>query len=66
MARIAFDEHNVYVNGRGRELSTGGIDMIAEICAWRRLAGKIPGDPEVLECITWLAESGAFELPEHL
>ena len=66
MARIAFDDYNVYVNGRGRALPAGGVDLFAAICASRRLTGKLPEARDVLDCLTWMAESGAFEIPEHL
>jgi 50S ribosomal protein L16 3-hydroxylase len=66
MARIAFDDRSVYVNGRARDLPAGMLDLVGDICASRRLAGGIRGDQEVLDCLSWMAEMGAFELPEHL
>ena len=65
MTRIAFDECNVYVNGRERALPVRGAELLAGICASRRLTGRFQKAKDALECVTWMAESGAFEIPEQ-
>jgi hypothetical protein len=66
MARIAWEDCNVYVNGRCRGLAPGESGFIETICRTRELARRAPAfatDPELLE---WMLKAGAFEIPGNL
>ena len=60
MARLAFDDARVYLNGTAREASARDIECVRELCARRRMNIKIARriDPELL---AWLLAGGAFE-----
>ena len=64
MARLAYDDSHVYLNGRVRELASAERSTIAELCCSRSLrsATIVALDPELL---TWLITNGAFEVPEN-
>ena len=66
MARLAFDERNVYVNGRVRDLPAGCRNRVAGLCATRHLRSDSRVDGEWAEMLLWLLESGAFELPGNI
>jgi len=64
MARLAFDESNVYLNGTSRTLRAEERESIALLCLRRRLSATIVsglGD----QCLRWLLGHGAFEIPEN-
>ncbi len=60
MARIAYDDRNVYVNGAARALEATERSPVAALCTRRRLnqdtAARLGGG-----CLQWLLEQGAFE-----
>lgn len=64
MARIAFDDRCVYVNGGQKSLEFNDRQPIAALCRQRRLdkalATKLGG-----ECLRWLLAQGTFALPEE-
>ncbi len=64
MARVAYDDKHVYVNGRHREIARKERAVVAELCARRRLnsATLVALSPKLL---AWLASNGAFEIPEN-
>ncbi len=63
MARVAYDDEHVYVNGQQRPIDKEEREAIAGLCSRRRLDGAtlVAFSPELL---AWLASSGAFELPD--
>lgn len=63
MARVAFDEHHAYVNGRSYPLPPGGVEVMAAMCRERRLDLSAIGDEDLAELAVWLLRSGALELP---
>jgi 50S ribosomal protein L16 3-hydroxylase len=63
MARLAYDDEHVYLNGRCRNLPADDRDGVATLCRERRLARNTrssPGD----SILRWMLHNGAFELPE--
>ena len=62
MARLAWDDSNVYVNGRSYILPSGSDDLMQEICRDRRLHGPLAGAPEREELAVWMLTAGAFEI----
>ena len=66
MARIAFDDRNIYVNGHHMVLPHGSDALIGDLCATRRITGPLPSTGHLAEMVAWIAESGGFEIPETL
>lgn len=64
MARIAWDDANVYVNGACR--ARGGVHSawLESICANRRLPAASLKETEIVDCVAWMLEMGLFEIPE--
>ena len=62
MARIAWDETRLYVNGRSHGLPDEAHDLLQTICGLRRVRGPLPGG-KVEQTVTWMLKSGAFEIP---
>jgi hypothetical protein len=62
MARLAFDDERVFVNGRSRRLNPAERGAIAELCRRRRLTRIMRGSLEPAT-VRWLLRHGAFELP---
>ncbi len=60
MARIAYDDRNVYVNGAARTLVEAERSPVAALCAHRRLNQDTAGRLGI-GCLQWLLEQGAFE-----
>jgi 50S ribosomal protein L16 3-hydroxylase len=63
MARIAWDDCNVYVNGRCRPLQSGEAAVVEEICRTRELRRSASAFESTRELVGWLLETGAFEIP---
>ncbi|MBT8094899.1 MAG: hypothetical protein KJP08_08820 [Gammaproteobacteria bacterium] len=63
MARVAFDERNVYVNGRSYPLPPGGAALMATTCRERRLDMSACRDEHLARLATWLLEAGTLEIP---
>lgn len=63
MARIAYDDQHIYVNGHQRRITQKEREVVAELCARRRLnsAAHIAFSPGLL---SWLVTQGTFEIPE--
>lgn len=61
MARIAFDDEHVYVNGRSRRRAHGAAALLEELCRTRRFRGPVPDDNSAVELLAWMLEAGAFE-----
>ena len=66
MARIAFDDQNLYVNGRYMTLPPDARPLIAGICATRRHSGRARRFKNGQVCLAWMLKMGAFEIPENL
>jgi 50S ribosomal protein L16 3-hydroxylase len=66
MARIAYDDRNLYVNGRSSALPEEARPFVAQICAQRRYVGRSPEIAKWLNCLAWMLKMGAFEIPENL
>lgn len=63
MARLAYDDANVYLNGECLDLGPGDHDALATLCE-KRSAGHellLPGRERLLR---WLLANGAFDTPE--
>ncbi len=63
MARLAFDDERVYLNGRSRELPAADRDGIALLCR-RRSLGRALRASLSDGVFRWLLKNGAFELPD--
>ena len=63
MARIAYDNQNIYVNGGYLPLPAGSEAFVGELCATRRINGSLPSIAKLAEMVAWIAESGGLELP---
>ncbi len=61
MARIAWDDCNVYVNGRCRRLRRGESALVEDICRTRRLPRRAAGRQTARGLLTWMLRAGAFE-----
>lgn len=66
MARVAYDDRNVYVNGRLRPLSADTLPLITEICTKRAFLKLGSTSEELNDCLTWMLKLGTFEIPEDL
>ena len=64
MARIAYDDRNIYVNGGHMPLPDGSDAFVGEMCATRRIRGPLPTVGKVADLVAWIAESGGLEIPE--
>jgi 50S ribosomal protein L16 3-hydroxylase len=64
MARIAFDDRNIYVNGNHMALPDGGDAFVGDLCATRRVTGPLPPTGNIVDIVAWIAKSGGFEIPE--
>ena len=64
MARIAYDDRNIYVNGEHMALPSGSDSVVGDWCATRRIAGPLPSVRKLAELVAWIAESGGLEIPE--
>ena len=62
MARLAFDDERIYLNGSACEAAARDRELIGELCKIRRLTARITRaiDPDLLQ---WLLARGAFETP---
>ena len=60
MARIAYDDSTVYVNGAARALEDSDRAAVARLCEQRRLDRASTATLEDA-CLQWLLEQGAFE-----
>jgi 50S ribosomal protein L16 3-hydroxylase len=66
MAKIAFDDRNVYVNGQKHAISFDLKPLLAEICSARTLLGDRLQTDDQAKLAHWLLTAGALELPENL
>ncbi len=62
MARIAFDRRHAFVNGRVLPLPPGGDELVARLCAERRLRGPLADGERHAELVTSMVAAGAFDL----
>ena len=65
MARIAFDDRRLYVNGSDVRVPADCRDRLREICDSRSLSGRTSAAPEYRALIGWMFAHGAFEIPEN-
>lgn len=66
MARIAWDDCNIYVNGRCRQLASGEAAIVEEICRARGVPRRSAAQRSARALLGWMLETGAFELPGNL
>jgi 50S ribosomal protein L16 3-hydroxylase len=66
MARIAYDDLNLYVNGGCWGLPAEMRPLIAQICAKRRYSGRTQEIAKWQESLGWMLGMGAFEIPENI
>jgi len=66
MGRIAYDDRNLYVNGRFMALPEGARSLVENICVGRRYARQAQTITDCHHCLKWMLKMGAFEIPEIL
>ena len=66
MARVAYDDRNLYVNGSCMPLPESCRTFASELCTGREISHTGPGAESHPELLAWMAKSGAFEIPENL
>ena len=66
MTRVAFDDLNLYVNGRSMALSDEVAQVAMDICTKRRIPARALFAGELQESSVWLLKLGTFEIPENL
>ena len=66
MTRVAYDDLNLYVNGRSRALSDEVAQVAREICTKRRISARALLADGLQDCAKWLLKLGTFEIPEKL
>jgi len=66
MARIAFDNQNLYVNGRYRALPADARTAIAQLCSKRRYSRRSGPVSIPQDHLRWMLKVGTFEIPESL
>jgi len=64
MARIAFDDRNLYVNGRNMALPEEARPLVAQICARRRYRGSARAVETWRNLLKWMLKMGTFEIAE--
>lgn len=64
MARIAFDDANLYVNGASLALPPGATSLISHICKARVLTHSMLANVRHAQLFEWMLERGALELPD--
>ncbi|MDH3304473.1 MAG: cupin domain-containing protein [Gammaproteobacteria bacterium] len=63
MARLAYDDETLYLNGIARPLEGDERRSIAALCRRRRLDAALAAAFSE-KCLRWLLDHGAFEVPE--
>lgn len=63
MARLAYDDDRLYLNGIGRRLEDGERKSIAALCIRRRMDTALAAAFSE-KSLRWLLDHGAFEIPE--
>jgi 50S ribosomal protein L16 3-hydroxylase len=66
MARIAWDDCNVYVNGRCRPLEPDDAEVVEYLCRSRVLPRGAAARQTSRELLLWMLKTGAFEIPGNL
>jgi len=66
MARIAFDDRNLYVNGRCMALPEDVRPLVAELCSKRQYRGAARTVEQWQDGLGWMLRMGTFEIPENL
>lgn len=66
MSQIAYDERNLYVNGRSTALSGDAVAMIEQLCRERKIFCDNSRAGNVASLLRWMLQNGAFEIPEKL
>jgi 50S ribosomal protein L16 3-hydroxylase len=65
MARIAWDDRNIYANGAFMPRHGLESGWLERLCATRRLAVQPGNGAEQTACLGWMLQMGVFELPEN-
>lgn len=65
MARIAYDDHNMYVNGRSLPMPADIVPLVTEICTKRRISKRAIQSSSRRNVVEWMLEKGVFEIPEN-
>lgn len=65
MAQIAFDDQHLFVNGETFEMSDADRQLVARLCAERRLRRSGRRDSARSGLLAFLLAHGAFEIPEN-
>lgn len=64
MSQIAYDDHNLYVNGESISLANNQDELMHELCKRRVLSTKHFANAAFARSAEWMIERGAFEIPE--
>ena len=64
MSQIAYTDRTLFVNGSNTELPADSKPWIASICATRRLSVGASDRFARSDCLLWMLQNGAFEIPE--
>ena len=64
MSQIAYDEHNLYVNGDSLSLDNKHDAMLHDLCRRRVLSPARFGSTAIDQVASWMIDHGAFEVPE--
>ena len=64
MARIAYDERNIYINGSHIPLPVGAETFVEKLCATRKIVGPLPSIGKLAEMVSGVAKLGGFDIPE--
>ncbi len=64
MARIAFDDQRLYINGDSIRVSADCHELLRHICDSRALFGDASTVGKHADLLAWMLERGAFEIPE--
>jgi 50S ribosomal protein L16 3-hydroxylase len=65
MARIAWDDRNVYANGASTPRNGVDGSWLEDLCRTRVLPTPTGNGPAAMGCVAWMLKMGVFELPEN-
>jgi 50S ribosomal protein L16 3-hydroxylase len=64
MSQIAYTDRTLFVNGASTALPVDAKPRIAGICATRRFSASASDPFSRSDCLLWMLQNGAFEIPE--
>lgn len=63
MARIAYDDQNLFVNGQHFAHDASSLTLFREVCSVRRVASRNVNSTTETSILLWMAANGAFDIP---